>query len=130
MTDDIRKWRSQVDRLLAAPITRSRPIGTIAGKVDDRFDAIFEARGRGMSWLAIAAALDADGKLNSESVESAFRRLCVERGVNSPKAQRVGRGEQGTATPATVSNAGHHRNDKSTVDVRGASARWVDNGDD
>jgi hypothetical protein len=77
---EIDKWRREADRLLAAPIQHERPISTVIGKVDDRFEQIMSARQRGMTWATIALALGADGEIKEESVESAFRRICAEKG--------------------------------------------------
>jgi hypothetical protein len=128
MTDEVKKWRSQVDRLLAAPIARNRSMETITGKVDDRFESIFDARRRGMGWVAIAGALDAEGKLNQESVESAFRRLCEERGVSSPKPQRA---PMVTATSVSAPQQNSRPSVKpASPEGSGAGERWVDDGDE
>ncbi|WP_454888302.1 hypothetical protein [Sphingobium herbicidovorans] len=119
---EIDKWRRDADRLLAAPVERKRSLNSVIGKVDDRFEPIMAARRRGMTWAAIAAALGPDGSLKIEAVESAFRRVCDERGTVPPRRTPASSGKKSAkasvATPPSQSNGTFF------------GQRWVDGGDD
>lgn len=128
---DVNKWRREADRLLKAPVVRVRAITTVAGKVEDRFDQVMAARKRGMPWRMIADALASDGDLKEESVESAFRRLCSERGMTPPGRRQTRRSKR------VVNDPNHDRTDDeirpmlaSQQHLLGEHDRWVDNGDD
>ncbi|QSR17435.1 hypothetical protein [Novosphingobium sp. KA1] len=127
--NEIDKWRREADRRLAAPIQQERPITTVIGKVDDRFEQIMSARQRGMTWSTIALALGGDGEIKEESVESAFRRICAEKGLAMPRRKPVTKAPiksktpQAYKTPAVAPKA-------SEADGTLFGERWVDNGDD
>lgn len=78
------KWRKKADQLLAAPIRKKRSLNTVVGKVEDCFNAIFAARQRGMAWKDIALAIEDGTTINVDAVESAFKRICEERGLTPP----------------------------------------------
>lgn len=128
---DINKWRREADRLLEAPVVRKRSISTVAGKVEDRFEQVLAARRRGMHWRMIAGALATDGELKEESVESAFRRLCAERGI-SPTNRRETRTNDKGKVRLKHSRAEDEISPTlaSPQRIFGAHDRWVDDGDD
>lgn len=80
---DMKKWRGEAARLLSAPIERKRDLGSVIGRVDDRFDEILDARRRGMAWAQIAKALENRDVVSVDAVESAYKRVCQERGVEA-----------------------------------------------
>lgn len=131
MTKDINKWRREADRQLGAPVVRIRAISTVAGKVEDRFEQVMAARQKGMPWRTIADALTGDVELKEESVESAFRRLCSERGLIPPGRRQARKNETGMAFSS------HDRPVRGTASsptpqgqLFGEQDRWVDDGDD
>ena len=83
------KWRGKADKMLAAPVKRQRKLNTVAGKVEDRFEAILAARRRGMPWADIAKALEDGGPVKVDAVESAFKRICREKGITPPGQRRA-----------------------------------------
>ncbi|WP_191993007.1 hypothetical protein [Sphingomonas parva] len=89
--DKLNSWRREADRKLAAPVTRTRAIASVIGKVEDRFEAIYDARKRGMPWKVIAAALEDGETLKVDAVESAVKRLCKERDLPVPKKKGAAR---------------------------------------
>ncbi|MBA2933884.1 hypothetical protein HZF05_07195 [Sphingomonas sp. CGMCC 1.13654] len=127
------KWRrEQAVRRLAAPVTNRRTTGTLTGKVEECFDEIMAARRRGMSWKQIAEALGGEDPLNPESVESAFRRICEERGVASPTRGRKTKKitEPSASTPVTHKPREAIKPQPVQHDGLSGHQRWVDNGDD
>lgn len=126
------KWRrDQAVRRLAAPVINRRTTGTLTGKVEECFDEIMAARRRGMSWRQTAEALGGEDSLNPESVESAFRRICEERGIAAPLRGR----ERKTVAPRTVAPVAREphaaiRTQLAQQDGPFGHQRWVDNGDD
>ena len=127
------KWRrEQAVRRLAAPVANRRTTSTLTGKVEECFDEIMGARRRGMSWNQIAEALGGEDPLNSESVESAFRRICDERGVVPPmrgrKAKKIM--EPSAATPVACEPRKPIKPQPVQNDGLFGQQRWVDNGDD
>ncbi|NYD91603.1 hypothetical protein [Sphingomonas melonis] len=128
---DVDKWRREADRRLAASVARKRSITTTTGKVEDRFDGILDARRRGMNWAMIADALEPDGSLKTEAVESAFKRLCIERGVAPPSRSRSIDKSKAARPRAEVSAV---PTGKTLSTSQGGlfpdQHRWVDEGDD
>ncbi|UUR06742.1 hypothetical protein [Sphingomonas glaciei] len=152
------KWRKKADELLAAPVHKKRDITSVAGKVDDRFEAIYAARQRGMAWKPIALALEDGAPIKVDAVESAFTRICNERGVAPPvkagsrqrKADEIDSPDRSSAKGAETQQEGPPQDDdtssKAEVNVadRGGevdkpataqsnlfngNARWVDDGE-
>ena len=123
--DNLNKWRSDVNKQLSLPVVRRRSISSVAGRVEDRFEAIMEARQRGMPWKAIAAALDNGDQIKVDAVESAFKRICAEHGVPIPPRLRIKR------AVSKVSNI-RPQNDVGAPEINlfGESGeRWVDDGE-
>ncbi|MFN3725994.1 MAG: hypothetical protein ACK4SZ_06780 [Allosphingosinicella sp.] len=120
----LEKWRASADKLLAAPVVRQRNIKTVAGKVEDRFEPILAARRRGMPWADIAVALEGDTPIKVDAVESAFKRICLERGIAPPGRRRGSVEKRATrngppsATPETQQTLFNE-----------APERWVDDGE-
>lgn len=128
---DVDKWRREADRRLAASVARKRSITTTTGKVEDRFDGILDARRRGMNWAMIADALEPDGSLKTEAVESAFKRLCIERGVAPPSRSRSIDKSKAARPRAEVSAAPAGKTlSTSQGGLFPDQHRWVDEGDD
>lgn len=128
---DVEKWRREADRRLAAPVARKRPITTTTGKVEDRFDGILDARRRGMNWAMITDALEPDGSLKTEAVESAFKRLCMERGVDPPKRSQSINKSKAARPRAEVSAVPTGKTlSASQGGLFPDQHRWVDEGDD
>jgi hypothetical protein len=122
--DNLNKWRTNADKLLAAPVLRKRSMTTVAGRVEDRFEAIVAARQRGMAWKDIAAALENGDGVKVDAVESAFKRICAERGITPPARARVERSVHPTRTPKDEPVPAPQ------VDLFvGAEERWVDDGE-
>jgi len=94
------KWRREADRLLSSPVPRERGLATVVGRVEDRFDGILAARRRGVSWKAIARALEHGGDVTVAAAESAFKRICHERNVAPPSRRTRGKTVVGEASPA------------------------------
>ncbi|WP_375287693.1 hypothetical protein [Sphingomonas sp.] len=133
MAENANKWRrEQAVRRLAAPVANRRTTGTLTGKVEECFDEIMAARRRGMSWRQIAEALSGEDQPNPESVESAFRRICDERGVAPPMRRRKAKNimEQGAVTPVARELGKPIKPQPVQQDGLFGHERWVDEGDD
>ena len=118
------KWRRNADQMLAAPVVRKRDLKTIAGRVEDRFDAIMNARRRGMSWSDIAGAIAMDEPIKGGSVESAFRRISKDRAIAMPRR----RADNLAATQPSVIQKGNPV--RPTHSDLFFASRRVDSGDD
>lgn len=118
MANKYERWRPDAEKLLQEPVARKRSSETVIGKVDELFGPIHDARSRGMTWRAIRDALSADKGVKVSAIESAFKRLCEERGVTAPSRRRTvlhSRKDANGATPAVPivsrqmdENAGDH----------------------
>lgn len=119
------KWRAQADKILSAQVKRQRNIKSVAGKVEDRFDAILSARRRGMPWTDIAKALEDGSPIKVDAVESAFKRICFERGIVPPSRR--------PNTP--IGNSSSNTKKQETAPAPqprlfpDAPERWVDDGE-
>lgn len=147
------KWRKKAAELLAAPVRKIRDLDTIIGKVEDQFEHIYAARQRGMAWKDIAAALEDGEPISVDAIESAFKRICEERGMKPPRKQtsrekttsnvvaKTKAGESDTSAPSKCSGspdaAGANENDNSQSSGGDSSEsgsdlfgdRWVDDGE-
>lgn len=127
---DINKWRRDAARKLALPVQRNRDISSTIGKVDDQFEGIFGARRRGMPWKQIAAALDDGEEINADALESAFKRLCAERGIEPPKRVKSTRLAPLPAILPTVSRQTTPRSiDQANLFANDKPERWIDDGE-
>jgi hypothetical protein len=141
-----KNWRKKAGEKLAAPVIRKRNLSTVIGKVEDCFEAIRSARQRGMPWKDIAAALEDDIPISVDAVESAYTRICRERGLAAsvrpsrsnrsntlPSARKTGISEQTRQTPAAKAaqeaqahlGATHQSPPPESLFGEG---RWIDNG--
>lgn len=119
---DIGKWRNDAVRKLAAPVERGRDLGSVIGRVEDRFEDIFDARRRGMTWAQIAKAIENKDAVSIDAVESAFKRVSREKGINTAIRQRLVRKNE---TSANVSRARSSSEQKNLFEAQ----RWVDDGE-
>lgn len=122
---DLNKWRANADKMLSAPVIRRRRITSVAGRVEDRFESIVAARQRGMAWKDIAVALENGEFVKVDAVESAFKRICIERGLAPPTRARVARNAHSTTKI---------RNEQVPAEFQpeffgGMEERWVDDGE-
>lgn len=121
----LEKWRAHADKALSVSVKRQRNFKSVAGKVEDRFDAILSARRRGMPWSDIAKALEDGVPIKVDAVESAFKRISFERGISAPRQRR-----------ATASRNPGVNDDPPPAQVGSQSSffgevadRWVDDGE-
>lgn len=96
------KWNRDVARKLAAEPNRRRSTTSVVGRVEAHFDAIRQARSRGMGWAQVAEALSINDKVRVDAVESAFRRVCIERGLLATKRKSAGSGKAANKIRDTV----------------------------
>lgn len=98
-------WRKKAAELLAAPTPKKRNLSSAAGKVDDQFEAVYAARQRRKAWKDIAIALEKGEPIKVDAVESAFMRICKERGVTPPgKALPAGRQNDQSDLPSSATS--------------------------
>ena len=129
MADKHEKWRRDAERLLKEPVVRKRSLETVVGKVDNLFDSIHDARSRGMSWDMIKQALSPDGSLSTPAIESAFKRLCEERGATVPRrSQSVKRKRERVEVSVPTVTAGDKQVDEGSGDLFQAPPRHSDEG--
>lgn len=121
----LEKWRANADKALSAPVKRQRKFKSVAGKVEDRFDAILSARRRGMPWTDIAKALEDGEPIKVDAVESAFKRICFERGINPPRQRRT----PATRSPGVKDNPSPAQVGSQTSFFGEVAERWVDDGE-
>lgn len=120
----LEKWRAVADKALSAPVKRQRNFKSVAGKVEDRFDAILSARRRGMPWPDIAKALEDGASIKVDAVESAFKRICLERDISPPRRRITAAGDAGVkSNPLPAQSASQQ-----TFFDQGEE-RWVDDGE-
>lgn len=118
------KWRREAARKLAAPIERKRDLDSVIGRVEDRFEAIMDARRRRMPWAQIAAAVENGDIVSVDAVESAFKRVCRERSIDMAVRRQMPK-EPGSAVddnPAPSSTEQANLFEK-------RQERWIDDGE-
>ncbi|HET6526055.1 hypothetical protein [Sphingopyxis sp.] len=121
---DIGKWRNDAVRKLAAPVERRRDLGSVIGRVEDRFEDILDARRRGMAWAQIAKAIENKDAVSIDAVESAFKRVCREKGITAAMRQRPVRKTE------TSANKNRARSSSEQTNLFGTQqGRWVDDGE-
>ena len=121
---DVKKWRNEAARRLAEPVQRKRDLGSVIGRVEDRFDEILDARRRGMAWGQIAKAIENNDVVSVDAVESAYKRVCQEKGVEAAIRRRSVR------QPQTSVARNHQRSASSEqANLFGVQERWVDDGE-
>lgn len=126
--NSVDKWRRDADRMLSAPVERKRNINSITGRVEDRFEAILNARRRGMPWAQIALALETDGPVSADAVESAFKRICNELGVVPPRMRKPS-SSANKASQKPVTCGGETASAGQATLFDRPQKRWVDDGD-
>lgn len=118
------KWRANANKALAGPVRRRRDTESVTGKVEDRVEEISAARSRGMPWKDIAHALEDGAVISADAVESAFKRICAERGIRCPGRRagpsRVPPPKVGSTVPVVTD----HPNLFAPI-----AERWVDDGE-
>lgn len=122
---DIGKWRNDAVRKLAAPVERRRDLGSVIGRVEDRFEDILDARRRGMAWAQIAKAIENKDAVSIDAVESAFKRVCREKGITAAIRQRPIRKTETSAKGKGARPSSEQTNLFGTQQ----QGRWVDDGE-
>lgn len=121
---DMKKWRNEAARRLAEPVQRKRDLGSVIGRVEDRFDEILDARRRGMAWGQIAKAIENNDVVSVDAVESAYKRVCQEKGVEAAIRRRSVRQPQTSAARNDQRSASSEQ-----ANLFGVQERWVDDGE-
>lgn len=120
--ENAKKWKKGAVEALSQPIKRTRGLKSVIGRVETTFDEIRAARQRGMPWSDIAVALQHDDNVSVSAVESAYKRLCREKGVNSTSLRNS---RQVSRKSVKDAGAKHNEPNAGLFD----SQRWVDDGE-